>query len=337
MRDASGTDKDVIPLVAAEEVSKIFPIGRRGWSRVHRYIRAVDRVSLEVFPAETVGLVGESGCGKTTLGRLFLRLLKPTAGRIRFVGEDITGLSQRRLRPFRRKMQVIFQDPFSSLNPRLTVRDALSEAILQHHSVRNRRELNARLAALLEMVGLSPRMLDRFPHEFSGGERQRIGIARAVAVEPSFLVADEPLSALDVSIQAQIVNLLIDLQRELGIAYLFISHDLNIVGFLSHRVAVMYLGRVVELARSQDLFREPVHPYTQALLASVPVPDPKRRKAKVLLSGEVALSTVPETGCRFHPRCHIAEEFCRHVTPDLRPSASPDHLVACHKAPTPAA
>jgi len=320
-------------LVSAQQLTKIYTLGRTGLKKNRPFVHAVDRVSLDIKPAETVGLVGESGCGKTTLGRLLLRLIVPTTGVVRFEGRDITGLSQRQMRPYRRRMQIIFQDPYSSLNPRFTVRETLTEAVKIHGKVRDRRQINVRLAALLEMVGLSPRVLDRYPHEFSGGERQRVGIARAIAVEPDFLVADEPLSALDVSIQAQIVNLMVELQRELGIACLFISHDLNIVGYVSHRVAVMYLGRIVELAPTDELARNPLHPYTKALLASVPVANPKRQRPPVPIPDEIMTSAIPSTGCRFYPRCGIAEDFCRDVTPDLIPSTGEDHLVACHLAP----
>jgi oligopeptide transport system ATP-binding protein len=284
------------------------------------------------MPGETLGLVGESGCGKSTLGRLLLRLQEPTSGRIYFDGQDITDLSQSALRPFRSDMQIIFQDPYSSLNPRMTVRAALSEALRVHGMVSAGSEEEQRIAALLEQVGLRPEHMRRYPHEFSGGQRQRIGIARALAVSPRFIVADEPVSALDVSIQAQIVNLLSDLQEELGLSYLFIAHDLHVVEHVSQRVAVMYLGRVVELATSGEIYSHPRHPYTEALLSAAPEPDPTARKRRLLLEGDVPSPLDPPTGCAFHPRCPIAEKgLCDREVPGLR-TLAPGHDVACHLA-----
>jgi oligopeptide transport system ATP-binding protein len=284
------------------------------------------------MPGETLGLVGESGCGKSTLGRLLLRLYEPTSGRVYFEGKDITGLSQSALRPFRSKMQIIFQDPYSSLNPRMTVQAALSEALRVHGLVSSASEEQQRIAALLERVGLRPEHGRRYPHEFSGGQRQRIGIARALAVSPSFIVADEPVSALDVSIQAQIVNLLSDLQDELGLSYLFIAHDLHVVEHVSRRVAVMYLGRVVELAPSDQIYHDPRHPYSQALLSAAPEPDPTARKRRVLLEGDVPSPLDPPSGCAFHPRCPISEKgLCDREVPALR-ALGPGHDVACHLA-----
>jgi len=281
---------------------------------------------------ETLGLVGESGCGKSTLGRLLLRLYEPTSGRIYFEGQDITELSQSALRPFRRKMQIIFQDPYSSLNPRMTVRAALAEALRVHGIVRSGLEEEQRIAALLERVGLRPEQMRRYPHEFSGGQRQRIGIARALAVSPSFIVADEPVSALDVSIQAQIVNLLSDLQVELGLSFLFIAHDLHVVEHVSRRVAVMYLGRIVELARSEQIYSSPRHPYTEALLSAAPEPDPGARKRRLLLEGDVPSPLDPPSGCAFHPRCPISEKgLCDREVPALR-SLAEGHAAACHLA-----
>jgi len=295
-------------------------------------LRAVDGVTLDVMPGETVGLVGESGCGKSTLGRLLLRLQEPTGGRVYFDGKDITDLSQSALRPFRSDMQIIFQDPYSSLNPRMTVQAALSEALRVHGLVSSGSEEQQRIAALLERVGLRPEHMRRYPHEFSGGQRQRIGIARALAVSPRFIVADEPVSALDVSIQAQIVNLLSDLQEELGLSYLFIAHDLHVVEHVSRRVAVMYLGRVVELATSDQIYNQPRHPYTEALLSAAPEPDPSARKRRLLLEGDVPSPLDPPTGCAFHPRCPIAEKgLCDREVPALRTLAS-GHEVACHLA-----
>lgn len=320
------------PLVRAESLRKSFRGPYRGLGRGHAELRAVDGVTLEVMPGETLGLVGESGCGKSTLGRLLLRLHDPTSGQIDFEGTDITRLSQSELRPFRRKMQIIFQDPYSSLNPRMTVRAALAEALRVHGLVSSGSEEQQRVAALLERVGLRPEHMRRYPHEFSGGQRQRIGIARALAVSPRFIVADEPVSALDVSIRAQIVNLLSDLQAELGLSYLFIAHDLHVVEHVSHRVAVMYLGRVVELATAQQIYEEPRHPYTQALLSAAPVPDPDAHKRRVILQGDVPSPLDPPPGCPFHPRCPIAQKgLCDREVPALR-SLEPGHEVSCHLA-----
>ena len=320
------------PLVRAEALRKSFRGPSRGLGKGHAELRAVDGVSLEVMPGETLGLVGESGCGKSTLGRLLLRLHDPTAGKIYFDGQDITALSQSALRPFRSKMQIIFQDPYSSLNPRMTVEAALSEALRVHRKVSSSSEERERVAQLLERVGLRPEHMRRYPHEFSGGQRQRIGIARALAVSPSFIVADEPVSALDVSIQAQIVNLLRDLQKELGLSYLFIAHDLHVVEHVSRRVAVMYLGRVGELASSQQIYASARHPYTEALLSAAPEPDPTARKRRLILEGDVPSPLDPPSGCAFHPRCPIAQKgLCDREVPALR-SLGPGHEVACHLA-----
>lgn len=320
------------PIIRAESVCKSFRGPSRGLGQGHAELRAVDGVTLDVMPGETVGLVGESGCGKSTFGRLLLRLYEPTGGRIYFEGHDITNLSQSALRPFRRRMQIIFQDPYSSLNPRMTVRSALGEALRVHGLVRSASEEEARVEALLERVGLRPEHMRRYPHEFSGGQRQRIGIARALAVSPRFIVADEPVSALDVSIQAQIVNLLSDLQQELELSFLFIAHDLHVVEHVSQRVAVMYLGRVVELASAEQIYERPRHPYTQALLSAAPVPDPKATKRRLILQGDVPSPLDPPAGCAFHPRCPIAEKgLCDREVPALR-TIERGHEVACHLA-----
>ena len=320
------------PLVRAQSLRKSFRGPSMGLGRGHTELRAVDGVTLDVIPGETVGLVGESGCGKSTLGRLLLRLYEPTSGHIYFEGDDLTELSQSALRPYRRRMQIIFQDPYSSLNPRMTVRSALAEALRVHGLVSSVSEEEQRIAALLERVGLRPEHMRRYPHEFSGGQRQRIGIARALAVEPRFIVADEPVSALDVSIQAQIVNLLSDLQGELGLSFLFIAHDLHVVEHVSRRVAVMYLGRIVELATAEQIYENPRHPYTQALLSAAPEPDPSAGKKRLILEGDVPSPLDPPTGCTFHPRCPIAEKgLCDREVPGLRNLGS-GHEVACHLA-----
>ncbi len=319
-------------ILRVEKLCKHFPVKRGFFGGASAWVRAVDGVSLDVKPGETVGLVGESGCGKTTFGRVVLRLIDPTSGTITYEGTDITTLDQRELRPLRRRMQIIFQDPYSSLNPRMTVRATVGEAMRIHGLVKDPKEEQERVASLLRRVGLRPEYMNRYPHEFSGGQRQRIGIARALAVEPRFIVCDEPISALDVSIQAQIVNLLQDLQDELGLAYLFIAHDLKVVEYMSHRVAVMYLGKVVELASSGAIYEEPKHPYTQALLSAVPVPDPHRKSKRILLEGDVPSPMNPPSGCSFHPRCPVAEKGkCDRDEPVLR-EIEPGHWVSCHLA-----
>jgi oligopeptide/dipeptide ABC transporter ATP-binding protein len=320
-------------LAATDRIAKYFPVDRKFFGRTDRFVRAVDGVSLRVRRGETLGLVGESGCGKSTLGRLMLRLVEPTFGRVIYDGKDITQLSQRELRPLRRRMQIIFQDPYSSLNPRMTVREIVGEAITIHRLAKTRADEDARIAELLERVGLRPDAMDRYPHEFSGGQRQRIGIARALAVEPEFIVCDEPTSSLDVSIQAQIINLLMELQETMGIAYLLVSHDLTVVEHVSHRVAVMYLGKVVEQGTSASLYERPRHPYTRALLAAAPQPDPDRKRVRLVLEGDAPSPMDPPPGCAFHPRCpRKVPGTCDRETPRLEDVSPPSegHRVACH-------
>ncbi len=320
------------PLLEVQDLATHFRVGGGFLRPARQVVRAVDGVSFSMQQGQTLGLVGESGCGKSTLGRTILRLIEPTAGSLRFEGRDITALSQAELRPLRRRMQIIFQDPYGSLNPRMTVRAAVGEAMRVHKLVSSRSEEEQRVAALLERVGLRPELMSRYPHEFSGGQRQRIGIARALAVEPRFIVADEPVSALDVSIQAQIVNLLMDLQDELGLSYLFVAHDLKVVEHVSHRVAVMYLGRIVEILPKREIAEGARHPYTQALRSAIPELDPKKRRTRTLLHGDVPSPIDPPAGCSFHPRCPIAEKgLCDRERPLLRQFGS-DHFVACHLA-----
>lgn len=307
-----------MPLLEVNDLCVHFPVKQGVLSRATSVVRAVDGVSLVLEPGEAVGLVGESGCGKTTLGRAVLRLVEPTGGRIRFGGVDLTQLGQRELRPWRRQMQMIFQDPYSSLNPLQTVGDSIGEALDIHRLVSDREARQRRIGDLLACVGLNPGHAHRYPHEFSGGQRQRIGIARALAVEPRLIVCDEPVSALDVSVQAQVINLLSDLQRARGLAYLFISHDLGVVEHFCQRIVVMYLGRVVESGPARVVCRTPLHPYTQALLSAVPVVDPDAKRSRIVLGGDVPSPIEPPTGCPFHPRCPVAEARCRTEVPALR-------------------
>lgn len=317
------------PLVIAREVSKLFP-SRPGLQShsLGRYVRAVDRVSLQIESGEIVGLVGESGCGKSTLGQILIRLETPTAGSVLFNGEDITHLRGRKLRLLRQSMQIIFQDPASSLNPRFTVRETLSEAIRVRHKRLSNRLINVRLAALLQMVGLATSDLDRYPREFSGGERQRIAIARALAVDPAFIIADEPISALDLTNQAQIVYLIEELRTEVGVSFLLISHDLDVIQYLCSRVAVMYLGRIVEMASTEDLFARPRHPYTQALMSASLSLDPDAKKKPLILPGDPPSAQDPPKGCHFHPRCSRSETKCTLLEPELREPA-PGHYTKC--------
>jgi oligopeptide transport system ATP-binding protein len=305
-----------------------FPVRGGLLSQVRDHVKAVDDVSLDVERGEVLGLVGESGSGKTTVGRSVLRLIQPTAGTIRFDGIDVTGLSGAGLRAFRRRAQIIFQDPFASLNPRMTVAEIVGEALVIHGLIRNARERAERVAELLGLVGLAPEHMARYPHEFSGGQRQRIGIARALAVEPEFIVADEPVSALDVSIQAQVVNLMRELKERLGLTLLFIAHDLAVIEYVSTRVAVMYLGRLMEVAPARELCRQPKHPYTEALLSAVPIPDPKARRGRIVLKGDIPSPIDPPSGCVFRTRCPYALPACAERVPELR-EVRPGHHKAC--------
>ena len=317
------------PLLKVKDLKKHFAVRGGVLSRIVDHVHAVDGVSLEVAQGETLGVVGESGCGKSTTGRCILRLIEPTSGEIWFQGEDVRQMGTERLRALRRDMQIIFQDPYASLNPRLTVGGIIGEALQIHNLAKNNKEIEERVVGLLETVGLRPEYMHRFPHEFSGGQRQRIGIARALAVEPKLIVCDEPVSALDVSVQAQVINLLEDLQEKFGLTYLFIAHDLSVVEHISDRVAVMYLGRVVEIATAKDLYANPKHPYTEALLSAVPIPDPKAKRKRIVLQGDVPNPIRPPPGCHFHTRCPIAEERCSRDVPQLKQTAQ-GHWVSCH-------
>ncbi len=318
-------------LVRAEHVKKYFPIRKGLLQREVARVHAVDDVSLEVRTGETLGLVGESGCGKSTLARCIARLYDLTAGTITFEGRDISGLSRRQLRPVRRELQMVFQDPYASLNPRKRVGTIISDP-LRIHDYGDHTKIKNRVRELLELVGLSPEHVNRYPHEFSGGQRQRIGVARAIALHPKLIIADEPVSALDVSIRAQVINLLDDLQDELSLTYVFIAHDLGVVRHISDRIAVMYLGKIVEISPAEELYSRPVHPYTEALLSAVPLPDPdlSARREQIVLEGDVPSPVTPPSGCRFHPRCRYATEICTTQEPPLVLHGSQGHLAACH-------
>lgn len=322
-------------ILEINHLKKYFPIRKGLLRRVVGHVRAVDDVTFSIRKGETLSLVGESGCGKTTTSRCILRAIKPTAGEIKFQTEnrrviDIADVPKRELRPLRRQMQMIFQDPYSSLNPRMTLLDIISEPLLVN-GMNSRSQRQERVEELLHLVHLPPEFMSRYPHAFSGGQRQRIGIARALALNPALIVADEPVSALDVSVQAQIINLMLELQEELGLSYLFVAHDLSVVKHVSDRVAVMYVGKIVEIAETEELFNNPLHPYSEALLSAVPKPDPRLRSERVILEGEVADPADPPSGCYFHPRCPYAVDLCKTQTPLLE-ELQPDHFVACHRA-----
>ncbi len=330
MKDSQGQ-----VLLDVRNLRKYFPIRRGILQKVVGNVRAVDDVTFYINQGETLSLVGESGCGKTTTARCILRAIDPTAGKIAFRAEngevlDVATLPQSKLQPLRRQMQMIFQDPFSSLNPRMTLLDIVGEPLLVHGE-NDARKRTERVAELLRLVGLRPEYMRRYPHAFSGGQRQRIGIARALALNPRLVVADEPVSALDVSVQAQILNLMLRLQKQLGLTYLFVAHDLSVIKHISERVAVMYVGRIVEMAPTEELFYQPRHPYTEALMTAVPKPDPRLRAERIVLQGEVADPANPPSGCYFHPRCRYAADICRRQTP-VQVEISPAHFVSCHRA-----
>ncbi|HHX45456.1 MAG TPA: dipeptide ABC transporter ATP-binding protein [Chloroflexi bacterium] len=334
-RNGAGNGAEPQVLLSVQNLRKYFPIRRGFFRQTVGHVRAVDDISFQIHRGETLALVGESGCGKTTTARCIVRALNATSGQIMFCTRDgrtvdIASVPRNELRPLRREMQMIFQDPFSSLNPRMSLLDIVGEPLLVNN-VGSREERVDRVAELLKLVGLRPEYMQRYPHAFSGGERQRIGIARALALNPSLVIADEPVSALDVSVQAQILNLLLRLQTELGLTYLFVAHDLSVVKHISERVAVMYVGHIVELAESEELFSAPMHPYTEALLSAVPRPDPRLRSERILLAGDVADPANPPSGCYFHPRCRYATEQCKVEAPTLH-EVEPGHHVACHRA-----
>lgn len=331
MSEANGNDV----LVKVQNLKKHFPIHRGVMRRQVGAVQAVDGVTFDIYKGETLGLVGESGCGKSTTGRAILQLLEPTAGEVFYEDRELTAMNKSDLRKSRRDMQMIFQDPYASLNPRMTVGNIIGEP-LQIHNIGSSKSRKERIQELLGLVGLNPFFINRYPHEFSGGQRQRIGVARALATNPSFIVADEPISALDVSIQAQVVNLLDDLKVDLGLTYLFIAHDLSMVRYISDRVAVMYLGRIVELSSRDETFDHPLHPYTQALLSAIPLPDPEKedKRQRLILEGDVPSPANPPQACRFHPRCRYASEICEKDDPEFRDLGNEEipHWVACHHA-----
>lgn len=316
------------PLLKVENVTKSFPIYGGLFSREVASVKAVQGISFELNKGETLGLVGESGCGKSTLGRCLIRLHDTTSGKIIYNGKDITHIQGEELRDMRKKMQIIFQDPFASLNPRMTIGAILEEPLIIHNLYNSAKDRQDRIHELIDLVGLRREHLNRYPHEFSGGQRQRVGIARALAVNPELIVCDEPVSALDVSIQAQVINLLMELQQKLGLTYIFIAHDLKVVEHVSTKVAVMYLGKIVEMAEAHELYSNPKHPYTKALMSAIPVPDPRRHDERIILTGDVPSPINPPSGCHFHPRCPMAIEDCKTIVPPLEEKAK-DHIAAC--------
>lgn len=317
------------PLLSVIGLKKYFPIKSGLFQATTGHVRAVDGVSFDLNAGETFGLVGESGCGKSTTGRSILRLIEPTSGQILFDGQDVRKLSRGAMRRMRRQMQIVFQDPYGSLNPRYTIKQTLEEPLIVHGLYHSAAERVKRIAELLDTVGLSPSRMSRYPHEFSGGQRQRIGIARALAVDPKLIIADEPVSALDVSVQSQVLNLLDDLQKQLNLAYVFIAHDLSVVKHISDRIGVMYLGKMVEMSDADDLYEEPLHPYSQALLSAVPVPDPDAVRDRIILQGDLPSPAHPPAGCPFHPRCQQVMDICRTEVPEWR-EIKPRHWVSCH-------
>jgi len=316
-------------LLKVKKLKKYFPVRGGILSKIIGYVQAVDEISFNIKEGETLGLVGESGCGKTTTGRTIIRLLEPTAGEVDFEGENVFKLNKEELRKARRNIQIIFQDPFGSLNPRMTVGEIVGESLVIHKIVKNKKEKDERVKDLLETVGLNAGHIRRYPHEFSGGQRQRIGIARALALNPKLVICDEPVSALDVSIQAQVINLLEDLQEKFNLTYLFIAHDLSVVKHISDRVAVMYLGKIVELSSTSELYDNTQHPYTEALLSAVPIPDPTLKRQRIVLEGDVPSPFKPPAGCRFHPRCKYVKPICSQEEPELIDIGN-EHFVACH-------
>lgn len=316
-------------ILSVQDLKKHFPIKGGIIQRTVGHVKAVDGVSFDIYKGETLGIVGESGCGKSTTGRAIIRLFENSGGHVYFKGEDINKLSRKQLRALRPKMQMIFQDPYSSLNPRMTVGQIVGEALEDHGIIKDKKELRKKVIKTIEDCGLAAYHIDRYPHEFSGGQRQRIGIARALALDPEFIIADEPVSALDVSIQAQIINLLMDLQKERGLTYLFISHDLSVVEHISTRVGVMYLGSMVELSPSKELYKNPLHPYTKALLSAAPVPDPTAKRDRIILRGDIPSPSNPPPGCKFHTRCPYAMDVCQLEVPEFKDRGE-GHFVACH-------